>query len=143
MIPHSVALEAYVKAFQYKILNSILYTTAKIYKIGFKINDSCSFCSSESEMPYLFLYLSPYSIDFWHDFEAFWHQLLMENIRLLLQDVLVGMIPQNSFSIKLLNYLIMIEKLYLWDYRRCQILPNICGFKKKIAVKCETEKYTN
>ena len=37
--------------------------------------------------------------------------------------------------------LIMIGKLYLWDCRRSQILPNIYGFKKKIAVKYETEKY--
>ena len=41
MIPHSVALEAYVKAFQYKILNSILYTNAKLYKIGFKLTAFC------------------------------------------------------------------------------------------------------
>ena len=78
---------------------------------------------------------------FWRDFEVFWHQLLKENIRLSLQDVLVGMIRQNSPSAKLLNYLIMIGKLYLWDCRRSQILPNIYGFKKKIAVKYETEKY--
>ena len=60
MIPHSVTLEAYVKAFQYKILNSILYTNAKLYKIGFKMNDSCSFCSSEPETLCHFLYLCPY-----------------------------------------------------------------------------------
>ena len=141
MIPHSVALEAYVKAFQYKILNSILYTNAKLYKIGFKLNDSCSFCSSEPETLYHFLYLCPFSVDFWRDFEVFWHQLLKKNIRLSLQDVLVGMIRQISPSAKLLNYLIMIGKLYLWDCRRSQILPNIYGFKKKIAVKYETEKY--
>ena len=51
------------------------------------------------------------------------------------------MIRQNSPSAKLLYYLIMIGKLYLWDCRRSQILPNICGFKKKIAVKYEMEKY--
>ena len=139
-ILHSVALEEYVKAFQYKILNSIPYTNAKRYKIGFKMNDLCSFCSSEPETLYHFLYLCPYSIDFSRDFKVFWHQLLKENIRLSSQDVLVGMIPQNSPSAKLLNYLnylIMIGKLYLWDCRRSQILPSIYGFKKKIAVKYE------
>ena len=126
-IPHSVALEPYVKAFQYKILNSILYTNAKLYKIGFKMNDTCSFCSSEPETLYHFLYLCPYSIDFWRDFEVFWHQLLKEKIRLSLQDVLVGLIPQNSPSAKLLNYIIMIGKLYLWDCRRSQILQCDCS----------------
>lgn len=141
MIPHSVALEAYVKVFQYKILNSILYTNAKLYKIGFKLNDSCSFCSSEPETLYHFLCLCPFSPDFWRAFEVFWHQLLKENIRLSLQDILVGMIRQNSPSANLLNYLIMIGKLYLWDCRRSQIPPNIYRFKKKIALKYETEKY--
>ena len=75
-IPHSVALEAYVKAFQYKILNSILYANAKLYKIGFKTFEPCSFCSSEPETLYHLLYLCPYSIDFWFDFGVFWHQLL-------------------------------------------------------------------
>ena len=49
-------------------------------------------------------HLCPYSIHFWRDFEEFWHQLVKENIRLSLQDVLVGMIPQNSPSAKLSNY---------------------------------------
>ena len=53
------------------------------------------------------------------------------------------MIRQNSPSAKPLNYLNMIEKLYLWDCIRSQILPNIYGFKKKIAVKYEKEKYTS
>ena len=129
-----------VKVFQYKILNSILYTNAKLYKIGFKLNDACSFCSSQPETLYHFLYLCPFSADFWHDFEVFWHQLLKEKIPLFLQDILLGMIGQNSPSLNLLNYLIMIGKLYLWDCRTSQILPNIYGFKKKIALKYETGK---
>ena len=140
-IPHSVALEAYVKAFQYKILNSILYTNAKLYKIGFKTSDLCSFCSSESETLYHFLYLCPYSRDFWRDFEILWHELLNQNIQLSLQDVLVGILTQDSPSAKLLNYLILIGKLYLWDCRGGQVLPNIHGLKRKIAVKYETERY--
>ena len=98
--------EAYVKAFQYKILNSILYTNAKLDKIGLKMNESCSFCSSQPETLYHLLYLCPYLIDFWRAFEVFWHQLLKENIRLSLQDVLVEMIPKNSPSEKLPNYLL-------------------------------------
>ena len=34
-LPHAVALEPYVKAFQYKVLNSILYTNTKLYKTGY------------------------------------------------------------------------------------------------------------
>ena len=34
-LPHNVALEPYVKAFQFKILNSILFTNTKLFKIGY------------------------------------------------------------------------------------------------------------
>ena len=41
---------------------------------------------------------------------------------------------------KLLNYFITIGKLYLWDCRSKQILPNIYGFRAKIIAKYETEE---
>ena len=31
-LPHSIVVESYVKAFQYKVINSILYTDTKLYK---------------------------------------------------------------------------------------------------------------
>ena len=41
ILPHIVAFEPYVKAFQYKILNSILFTNVKLHKIDFKESDLC------------------------------------------------------------------------------------------------------
>ena len=49
ILPHRVALESYVEAFQYKVLTSILYTNTKLHKIGFRPNDLCSFCEAQSE----------------------------------------------------------------------------------------------
>ena len=47
--PHKVTLEPYVRAFQYKVLNSILYTNSKLYKIGYSQQDLCTFCKSYPE----------------------------------------------------------------------------------------------
>ena len=41
----------------------------------------------------------------------------------------------------LLNDLISIGKLYLWDGRKKQVLPNIEGFKFKVRTKYQVEKY--
>ena len=49
LLPHMVCFDSYVKAFQYKVLNSILYTNAKLFKIGYIAEDKCTFCKSESE----------------------------------------------------------------------------------------------
>ena len=43
LLPHKVALEPYVRAFQYKVLNRILYTNKKLYKIGFISHEDCTF----------------------------------------------------------------------------------------------------
>ena len=49
LLPHIVCFEPFVKAFQYKVLNSILYTNFKLCKIGYIADDKCTFCKSESE----------------------------------------------------------------------------------------------
>ena len=40
-----------------------------------------------------------------------------------------------------LNYLILIGKLYLWGCRKKQVLPNIDGFTCKVRIKYQVEKY--
>ena len=43
----------------------------------------------------------------------------------------------------LLNYFIIIRKLFLWDCRRKQIHPKIQGYQNKIAIKYEIERKIN
>ena len=107
-LPNFVALESYVKAFQYKILSFILYT-----KICFIVNDLCSF-----KTLYHFLYLCPYSKSFWSEFELYWYLLTVHAIQLTLQDVVVIITSSQSTSYILINYFIIIGKLHLWDCRR-------------------------
>ena len=57
LLPHSVVLKSYVKAFQYKVLNNILYTNKKLFKIGYRTDDVCTFCEAEPETLYHVLYL--------------------------------------------------------------------------------------
>ena len=96
-LPQSVAVESYVKAFQYKVLNSILYKK------------------------------------FWNDFQ---HQVTLQNVLLGIINVTTCTSP----LLRLLNYFIIIGKLFLWDCRRNQILPKIEGFRHKTTSKYETKK---
>ena len=52
LLPHEVAFEPYLKAFQYKVLNSILFTNRKLCKIGYIQDDKCSLCKTDSESLY-------------------------------------------------------------------------------------------
>jgi len=62
-----------------------------------------------------------------------------EKIHLSLKYVLFGIFSEKCPSLSLLNYFIIIGKLFLWDYRRGQTLPKIEGFKGKIKTKYEIE----
>ena len=63
-LPHLVASEPYLKAFQYKVLNAILFTNTKLYKTGFIEDEKCSFCRHEPETLYHLLFHCPHSEPF-------------------------------------------------------------------------------
>ena len=95
MLPHKVALEPYVKAFQYKILNSLLYTNTKLYKIGFRTFNKCTFCQSDLETLHHLLYSCPHSKTFWNEFEQYGFSITRERICLTKKDIIVGIIKQD------------------------------------------------
>ena len=130
-LPNSIVVELYVGAFQCKVINSILYTDTKLFKIGFNQPES---------LTHLFYHCSR-SKQFWIEFELYWCLISNQRIRLCLENVLFGILTENACPLlQLLNYFIIIGKLYLWDCRSKQILPNIYGFRAKIIAKYEREK---
>ena len=141
---HSIVVESYVKAFQYKVINSILYTNTKLYKIGFRTNDLCISCDNQPEsLTHLFYHCSR-SKKFWIEFELCWCLICNQRIGLCLENVLFGILTENACPLlQLLNYFIFIGKVYLWDCRSKQILPNIYGFRAEIIAKYETKKISN
>ena len=48
-ILYNVASETYVWSFQYKLLNNILFTNTKLFKIGLIESEKCSFCTIYKE----------------------------------------------------------------------------------------------
>jgi len=57
-LPHSVTVESYVKAFQFKVLNLIFYTNSKLHWIGYIKDNLRSFCKREPQaIQHLFLWL--------------------------------------------------------------------------------------
>ena len=100
-LPHMVSFEPYIKAFQYKVLNSILFTNTKLFKIGYISEDKCSFCNSEPDALYHLLFHCNLVQPFWKDFEYFFFLLTREFVHLTLQDVMIGIIYANC---PLLNY---------------------------------------
>ena len=68
------------------------------------------------------------------------HHISNQPIHLSAQNVLYGVLSKQSPLSNLLNYFIIIRKLFLWDWRRSQTLPKIQGLQSKLKIKYETEK---
>ena len=94
-------------------------------------------CQSDLETLHHLLYSCPHSKTFWNEFEQYWFSIT-EIICLTKKDIIVGIITR---SCPLLNYLIIIAKLHLWDCRRNETLPHVRAFRSKVQLKYETEIY--
>ena len=75
---------------------------------------------------------------FWKDLEYFFYLLKREFVHLTLQDAIMGITYANY---PLMNYLIVVAKLYIWDCRRI-LTPITNAYKFKAKIKYETEKFT-
>ena len=140
MLSHLVALETYVKAFQYKVLHNNLY---------FIQMKNYSKLVSEQTMFVIFVRLNQklYNIYFTNALTQGNFGTILNLIGgfykstgcLSLQNVIFGIISKQCPLTQLLNYFIIVGKLFLWDCRRNQIKPTIKGYQNKIANKYETE----
>ena len=137
-LPHNVSCEPYIKAFQFQVLNWILFTNTKFCKIGYISDDDCSFCKSEPETPYHVLFYRSHVQHFWKDFEYYFYLMTKEFFHLTLQDVMIRILYAKC---PLLNYLSLIAESFIWGCRRNQTLPNIATFKQRAKIKYETEKF--
>jgi len=64
-------------------------------------------------------------------------------IHLSAQNVFFGVLSKQCPLSNLLNYFIVIGKLFLWDCRSSQTLLKIQGLQSKLKIKYETEKNIN
>ena len=66
LLPVKVANEPYLRSFQYKVLNSILFTNDSRCKIGYVYNPKCTFCHQLTETISHMLSGGSFSNSIWH-----------------------------------------------------------------------------
>ena len=137
ILTKSVAVETFAQCFQFKILNDILFLNTRLAKIGKIPSDLCTFCQSSQETLEHFFYQCPYSTEFWSRFENFWLTITKEQIKLDYKNIILGILDEKS---SLLNYFIILGKLYLWNCRKNNQNPLFLPFEDIVKRKYETEK---
>jgi len=117
LLPIRVASEPYLRSFQYKVLNSILFTNDILYKISFVSNPNCCFCERNKETAnHLF-----FSCSFSHSFSSeVTDKIFKETRQLRTSDVMIGILKEEM---DLVSYVIILGKNYLWTCRQKVIKP--------------------
>ena len=85
LLPHNVASETYVWSFQYRLLNYILFTNNKLFKIGLSLTDQCTFCNLNEETLYHLFFECSRVQAFWECFVDWWRDVAHENLMLTLK----------------------------------------------------------
>ena len=129
-----------MQCFQFKILNDILFTNSRLAKIDLIQSHLYTFCNTgaETTSDHLFFYCV-YSRAFWEEFESYWFAIAKEQRKLELKTTLVGV---TDTKCSLLNYLIVLGKLHLWNCcRKNNSLPFFSSYKELVKRKYETERH--
>ena len=73
---------------------------------------------------------------FWNRFAVWWSDISGENLSLSLKDIIIGFLHRKD----LLNYLIILGKITIWECRKNKIPPKLRLFLHKVEAKQEVEK---
>ena len=100
----SVSSETFIRSFQLKLLDDIVFTNKRLAKIGYVLHDACTFCKVETDTIYHLFYNCPFTLLFWENSENFWFVLSGKREKFTLQDVCIGKLEKCE----LLNYLLTV-----------------------------------
>ena len=135
-LPYLVASETYVWSLQYRVLNFILFTNDKLFKIGLSDSDKCSFCGTYTENLYHLFFNCSSVQAFWNVLTLWWFDLSGKYLTLSLKDIMVGLLQRKDLQ----NYLIILGKLTIWECRKNNTSPIFGLFLHNVEVKKQVEK---
>ena len=136
----SVTLDTKLRAFQYKLLNHIVYTNDRLYK--FKIVDSplCAFCNSENESLEHLLFLCKASEVFWKEVLSWLAIHKNELLNVSLTDVLFGKFDIDK-DFMVVNHVLLLGKYFIYRCKLDNIKPSLAVFKAKLKATLNLEFY--
>ena len=113
-IPYLVASETYLWSFQYRVLNFILFTNDKLFKIGLSDSDKCSFCGTYMEDLYHLFFNCSFVQAFWNVFIVWWFDLSGEYLTLSLKDIMVGLLNHITLLLSW-HYPLIVKVTAAWS----------------------------
>ena len=127
ILPRLATYNTYMRSFQYKLLNNVLFLNKKLHIFGIKLSPLCSFCNLCYETP-LHIFFECDSIKCsWSDLVHYFQNSLVLPI-LTPQPAIFGFLDSinSDYNFKknklLINHILLIFKLYVYRSREKQFI---------------------
>ena len=143
---HKATANSYLRCFNYKIVNNVLYLNKKLLKFRKTQCPLCSFCHTEAETTLHTFHNCSATKILWNQFLLFFETDL-DFPDLTPQATLFGFVNESDNNLNILqNHILLIFKLYVYQSRERGVLnfnsliKNVTKVKKlerKIASVCE------
>ena len=137
ILPRITTVNTYLRSFQYKMFNNILFLNEKFFVVQKKNTPLCSFCNKEEETPLHIFSECTYVIYLWQQLATF----LKKNLiipALTPQTALLGVWSDNAnHDEPIINHFLVIFKLYVYNSREkhCVSIMDLLTNIKKINKK--------
>ena len=141
-LPFQVALDTYTRDFQYKILNRILFTNSKLFKLKLVESPLCSFCDKNEEtLEHLFVFCE-HSRAFWKEISSWLHECGIETLPDLTDqiNIMFGLFDVDNHFM-LLNHIMLIAKQTIFLCRQKSITPSFIIFLAHLKKIFRIEEY--
>ena len=124
----NVTLESKLREFQYKILNCILYTNEKLFRLGLTNSPCCTFCQEDIESIEHLFFSCKVSFEFWQHVLSWLRDNGIQISTLKETDLIFGKFDATD-DFTLINHMLLMGKFYLYS-NRCQKIsePNLPVF---------------
>ena len=144
MLPRLVTHNPYMKSFQYRILNNILFLNKKLHIFGIKSSPPCSFCNLYDETPFHIFYECNRVKYLWSDLvQCFQNTFIFPTStpQTFILRILDSVSNNSFFENKkiITNHILFIFKLYVYKSREKKFI-NINNFIAEIRKVKRIEK---
>ena len=115
--------DAYTRAFQYKILNNVLYLNQKLFLFRISQTNQCSFCMNEETIDHIFSECT-LSREFWDQVRLFFGPILTIPL-LLSQSALFGFYENVNEHNLLIPFILLSIESNLLDKLLNELIKNV------------------
>ena len=137
-LPCKVTISAYLRSFQYKISNNILYLNKKRHIFGLSNTQLCSFCKIEEETISHLFYYCTHIQDIWNHVQIYFTDCFHFS-QLAPQTAIFGFLNIDNDTFLIQHRILLLFKLHICNARKHGFLP-FNNFQNEISKIKNLEK---